>query len=158
MAIMLFFLTILTLNYFYLNHLNQVVLDNSFYLSEYDAQLAEIADLNEEVQRKENLLQSSGLLNKNFLSFYLMEIANSVSKEIIFDEIVLRPLKDEIKPRKKIAFEEHLLLVNGRAKTSHILSRWIEKIEQYEWLSKVDILSYDYVHNEGVFELEIIVL
>ncbi|NOQ74887.1 MAG: hypothetical protein GQ574_22930 [Crocinitomix sp.] len=157
MGMMVFFLLLLLANHLYLGHLNQVVLDNSVYLMAYDEQLTLIADLEDEKGRKEKLLQSSGLLNKNFLSFYLMEIANSVPSEISFDEIVLRPLKEEIKQRKKIAFEEHLVMVNGRAQTSHILSQWIEEIEQKEWLSKVDILSYDYEKNEGVFELEMIV-
>jgi len=157
MGMLFFFLVLLFTNYMYLGHLNQVVMDNEVYLSEYNEQLANIADLEDEKNRKEKLLQSSGLLNKNFLSFYLMEIANSVPNEIIFDEIVLRPLKEEIKQRKKIAFEEHLVLVNGRAETSHELSKWIEKMEEKEWLSKVDILRYEYLKNEGVFELEMIV-
>lgn len=157
MGMMLFFLLLLFANHLYLGHLNQVVVDNSVYLMEYDEQLTLIADLEDEKKRKEKLLQSSGLLNKNFLSFYLMEIANSVPAEITFDEIVVRPLKEEIKQRKKIAFEEHLVFVNGRSKTSYILSQWIEDVEQKEWLSTVDILSYDYEKNEGVFELEMIV-
>jgi hypothetical protein len=157
MGMMFFFLLLLFANQLYLRHLNQEVIDNSVYLMEYDEQLTLIADLEDEKNRKEKLLQSSGLLNKNFLSFYLMEIANSVPAEITFDEIVLRPLKEEIKQRKKIAFEEHLVMVNGRSKTSHILSQWIEEVEQKEWLSKVDILSYDYEKNEGVFELEMLV-
>lgn len=157
MGMMVFFLLLLFSNHLYLGHLNQVVTDNSVYLMAYDEQLNLIADLEDEKRRKEKLLQSSGLLNKNFLSFYLMEIANSVPADITLDEIVLRPLKEEIKQRKKIAFEEHLVMVNGRSKTSHTLSKWIEAIEQKEWISKVDILSYDYEKNEGVFELEMIV-
>lgn len=158
MGIMFFFLFILFGNYIYVGHLNQVLTDNSVFLSEYDEQLALIADLEDEKGRKENLLQSSGLLNKRFLSFYLMELANSVPKSITFDEIVVRPLTDDIKKRQKIVFEEHLVWLNGRAENSHVLSRWIENLEEKEWISKVDILSYEYVKNEGVFELEIIVL
>lgn len=157
MGMMFFFLLILSANYFYLGHLNQVVADNAVFLMEYDEQLNQIADLEEEKDRKEKLLQSSGLLNKNFLSFYLMEIANSVPKDISFDEIIVRPLQEEIKDRKKIAFEEHLVLINGRARSSHVLSLWIEELEQADWLAKVDILRYDFVKNEGVFELEMMV-
>ncbi len=158
MGMMLFFLTILFANYLYVGHLNKATVENSVYLEEYNDQLTQISVLEEEKMRKEKLLQSSGLLNRNFLSFYLMEMANSVPKEITFDEVVLRPLKDEIKQRQKIAFEEHLLLVNGRSKTSHILSQWIKRVQQEEWLSNVEILDYAYQGNEGYFELEMIVL
>lgn len=157
MGMMFFFLAILFANHLYLGHLNQVSVDNAYLLDESSEQRALIADLEDEKGRKEKLLQSSGLLNKNFLSFYLMEISNSVPNKIIFDEIVLRPLKEEIKQRKKIAFEEHLVLVNGRSENSHVLSRWIEDLEEEEWLAQVDIISYDYEKNEGVFELEMIV-
>ncbi len=158
MGMLFFFLLILFGNHLYVGHLNQMMTDNTVFLFEYDDQLAEIADLEEEKVRKESLLQSSGLLNKRFLSFYLMELANSVPSSITFDEVVVRPLTDEIKQRQKIAFEEHLVWINGRAESSHVLSRWIEVLEEKEWLSKVDILSYEYIKNEGVFELELVVI
>ena len=154
---MLFFLCALFANYLYLGHLNEVSMENLVYLDAYNEQLTEIADLEDEKERKEKLLQSSGLLNRNFLSYYLMELSNSVPDQITFDGIVLRPLKEEIKERKKIAFDEHLLLVTGRSQTSHILSRWIENLEEEEWLDKVDILDYTYIRNEGYFELEMVV-
>lgn len=158
MGMMLFFLVALFANYLYLGHLNQVIVDNSIYLEEYQDQLGEISQLEDECNRKEKLLQSSGLLNRNFLSFYLMELGNSIPSEITFDEITIRPLKKEIKQRKKIEFKEHIILLNGRSTTSHILSNWIAEIEEFDWLTKVDILDYSYVKNEGVFELEMIVL
>lgn len=158
MGMMVFFLMILFGNHLYTGHLNQILIDNSVYLSVYDEQLASIADLQDEKNRKETLLQSSGLLNRRFLSFYMMELANTTPSTITFSEIIIRPLTDEIKLRQKIGFEEHLILINGQAESSHVLSRWIEKIESKEWLEKVDILSYEYVKNVGVFELELVVL
>jgi hypothetical protein len=158
MMMMIFFLVVLFGNYLFTGHLNQVLVDNSIYLSEYDEQLAVNADLVEEINRKEALLHSSGLLNRRFLSFYLMELANSTPQSIKFNEIIVKPLSDEIKKRKKIAFEENLILVNGEAENSHVLSRWIEKIEAKDWLDKVEIISYEYVKNAGFFKLELVVL
>ena len=158
MGMMLFFLALLFSNQLYLGHLHEKIAENDLYLEQYQEQLGEIAQLEDERNRKEKLLQSSGLLNRNFLSYYLMELGNSVPKDITFDNIVIRPLKNEIKQRKKIEFQEHIVLLNGKSRTSNILSKWIEEIEQFEWLEKVDILDYNYVKNEGVFELEMIVL
>ena len=158
MGMMLFFLLVLFGNHLYLGHLNETFAINQVYLDANNDMINLIAKLEDEKGRKEKLLQSSGLLSRNFLSYYLMELGNSVPGEINFDNIVVRPLQEEIKPRHKIAFEEHLIQVSGRSKTSHVLSRWIERIEASEWLEKVDILSYEYENNDGVFELEMIVL
>lgn len=158
MIMMVFFLVALFSNFVYLGQLNQQIMEEESYLAEFQDQLGEITRLEDERNRKERLLKSSGLLNRNFLSFYLMELGNSIPKEIVFDEIIIRPLKKEIKQRRKIEFREHLILLNGRSKTSNILSNWIEEIEEFEWLTKVDILDYSYLKNEGVFELEMIVL
>ncbi len=157
-AVMLFFLVLLFSNYVYVGFLNQQVTENSIFLAEYDETLTQIVDLEEEKDRKEKLLQSSGLLNKNFLSYYLMELGNSIPSTISFDQIIVRPLTDEIKQRKKIAFEEHLILLNGRTTSSHVLSRWIQELEEKPWLEKVDILGYEYANSQGIFELEMVVL
>ncbi len=158
MAMLIFFLVLLFGNYVYLGQLNQTIVDNATYLDDYQEQLGEISTLEDEKNRKERLLQSSGLLNRNFLSYYLMEIGNSVPAAISLDNINVRPISGEIKKRKKIDFQEHKLFVSGRSSTSQILSNWIAEIEDYEWLTKVEILNYAYTKNEGVFELEMIVL
>lgn len=157
MGMMVFFLLLLTVNYFYLGSLYAEINQNQIFLDENSEQSSKITILKEEKIRKEKLLRSSGLLNKHFLSYYLMELGNSVPKEIVFEQINVRPLVDEIKPRHKLEFDDRLVRVYGRAHTSHDLSRWIERLEEEDWLTKVDILSYEYVKGEGLFELELIV-
>lgn len=155
MGMMIFFLLLLTTNYFYLDFLNGKIESNYVELAEYEEQLADLSTLEEEKDRKENLLRSSGLLNKRFLSFYLMELADNVPTAISFEKIVVRPLVNEIKKKQRIEFYEHMITINGRAKTSDILSRWIDQLKKEEWLTKVDILDYTYSKNVGNFELEI---
>lgn len=155
MGMMIFFLSILTANYFYLDYLNNQIVENYGELIEFEDQLAQLSLLEDERGRKEKLLQSSGLLNRNFLSFYLMKLSNSVPKNITFDEIVVRPLEDEIKKRQKIEFADHLILVSGQSKTSDVLSKWIDELKEEKWLAKVDIIDYTYIKNIGNFELEI---
>ena len=87
-----------------------------------------------------------------------MELSESVPKDISFETITVRPLVNEIKKKQKVEFYDHLILVTGRAKTDAVLSRWIEELKKEEWLSKVDILEYNYSKNVGNFELEILVL
>jgi len=155
MGMMFLFLILLTSNYFYLGSLNKKIEENYGELMQFEEQLAELSTLEEEKDRKENLLRSSGLLNKQFLSFYMMELSNSVPSGITFETITLRPLVNEIKGKQKIEIYDHMLTVSGRSKTSAVLSKWIEKLKQEEWLSTIDILDYNYEKNVGKFELEI---
>lgn len=157
MITMIFFFTVLAANYVYLGYLNRQIESNFVMLSEFEDQLALLSTLEEEQDRKENLLRSSGLLNKQFLSFYLMELAHSVPDEITFEALTVRPLISEIKKKQKIEFYDHLIQVSGRSKTSDLLSRWIEQLKTEEWLAKVDIVDYTYLKNAGNFKLEIVV-
>ena len=155
MFTMVFFLALLAANYFYLGHLNDKIENNFVILAEFEEQLGELSLLQEEKERKENLLRSSGLLSTRFLSFYLAELSNSVPADISFETVTVRPLMNEIKKKQKIEFYDHLVQVTGYSKTSDILSRWIEELKKEEWLSKVDILDYTYEKSVGNFELEI---
>lgn len=155
-AMISFFAILLCGNYLYLNNLNSKIEENYAELSLHEGQLAQIAQLKDEQQRKESLLKTSGLLNRNFLSYYLMELGNTVPRDITFDEIQVRPLLDEIKDKHKIEFMERLIVLSGRSKTSHILQKWIETLEAKEWVASVEIMNYTYTKNRGNFELQIL--
>ena len=151
-----FFFLVLLGNYFYLEYINSKIEANYTILGEFEDQLAELSTLEDEQSRKEKLLSGSGLLSKKFLSFYLMELSNTVPKDVLLDRVQLRPLMDEIKKRHKIEFQDQLLLVAGKSKSSETLSSWIEELKEKEWLSSVDILDYTYKKNAGNFELELV--
>ncbi|MCG8577749.1 MAG: hypothetical protein MI810_22905 [Flavobacteriales bacterium] len=155
-GMLIFFLAILSGNYLYLQSLNEQIVDNSLELSNHESQLAQLGKLKEEKERKENLLRSSGLLNKSFLSFYLMELGNSAPSGITFDEIQIRPLLAEIKDKHKIEFMEKLIMLNGKSKSSQVLQKWIEVLEAREWVENVEIVHYTYTKNLGNFELQIL--
>lgn len=152
-----FFLFILAGNYFYLNYLNAKIESNSLDLLAHEDQLAELSFLSDEKDRKEKLLSSSGLLNKKFLSYYLMEISNTVPKDIVLNSMVISPLVKEMKKKHKIEFQNEFIYVTGQSKSSDMLSRWIDDLKENEWLSSVDILDYSYAKGVGNFELEILV-
>lgn len=156
MGMMLFFLILLSVNYFYLGHLNNKIENNFVTLSEYEDQLSKLSLLEEEQSRKENLLRTSGLLGKTFLSFYLSDIAQSVPDEILLQSLQVRPLKTELKKKQKIEFNEQQVLISGQSPTSDLLSRWIDVLKEKEWLAKVDILDYTYEKNIGNFKIEIL--
>ena len=153
-----FFFAAILANYLYLGSLNNKIEMNYAELAEFEDQLGRLSFLEEEVERKQNLLNSSGLLNRKFLSFYLMEISNSVPSNVKLTNLTVRPLEKELKKRHKIEFLNQTIWITGEAKSSDLLSSWIDDLKEYEWLNKVDILDYSYVKNVGEFELELQIL
>jgi len=157
-AMVIFFFVILVGNYLYLNHLNSKIEHNYGELAGFEDQLGEITFLQEEADRKQKLLNSSGLLNRKFLSYYLMEISNTVPDDIALSMMSVRPVENEIKKRHKIEFLSQTIWIRGESKSSDLLSRWIDDLTENEWINKVDILDYSYVKNVGEFELELMIL
>lgn len=157
-SLMVVFLLVISANYMYLGQLNQEISLNYIRLSEFEEQLTRLAELEEEKDRKEKLLRTSGLLNHHFLSFYLAELGNHLPYNLRFDEFVVRPLIDDIKNKHKVEFQDQLIRIKGRSENSQVLSEWIEKIKQDDWILSVEILNYSYEKDEGNFELEIVVI
>lgn len=151
----LFFIVILLGNMIYLNKLNKTIQTNSQELALSEQTLKRVGTLLEEESRKTKMLRSSGLMNKQFLAFFLKELSNSTPNEISFDRISIRPFTNEIKNNFKIEINENIIYVLGKTPTSNILSEWINQIKQKEWIGKIDILNYVYNKGIGEFELKI---
>lgn len=154
-AILIFFLVILIGNMIYLNHLNKIINENYAKLSTSEMALKQIGVLKEEKLRKEKMLNLSGVLNKQFLSFYLMEISNSAPNNISLSEISIRPVYSEVKQHLKIEIENNNIYILGETPSSNLLSQWIKRLEKKEWVNKIDILNYYFTKGKGEFELKI---
>lgn len=154
---LVFFLVLLLGNYLYLGHLNKTVQSNAFLLAEYTEDFAKINELEEEKTRKEILLRTSGVLTKKYISFYLVEIAKSVPKEVVFNQLTVKPVKKEIKDKHKIEIDNQLILVNGISKSSSHLSDWISDLKKIDWINKVEIVDYEYAGGNGEFAIRIVI-
>ena len=89
------------------------------------------------------------------MSYYLIELSNSVPREISFTRVSVRPYLNEIKKNFKIEIDDNVIYVIGESVSSNLLSEWINKIERKDWIGKIDILSYVYSKGRGEFELKI---
>ena len=154
-AMLLFFLSILMGNMIYLNVLNKKISNNYSILAASEQNLSLVTVLTEEKNRKEKILNSSGLLSKQFLTFYLKEITNSVPSKISFNNIELKPITNEIRNNFKIEIDEKNIYIEGVTVSSNLLSKWIKKLEEKEWTGKIDIINYYFSKGIGEFELKI---
>jgi Tfp pilus assembly protein PilN len=141
-GVLTFFLLSLSANYFYVNHLNQIAAEKEVELSSYGQQLSLIDRLNQEKNRKIQLFESSGLQSNEFISFYLDELGKSVPSTITLTILETFPLKEGLKPRKKVEIDRETIAVSGLCNTSKTLDDWMEKMERFSWIKSVELINY----------------
>lgn len=141
-GVLAFFLISLTANYFYVNHLNQIAAEKEVELSSYGQQLSLIDRLNQEKNRKIQLFESSGLQSNEFISFYLDELGKSVPSTITLTVLETFPLKEGLKPRKKVEIDRETIAISGLCNTSKTLDDWMEKMERFSWIKSVELINY----------------
>jgi hypothetical protein len=142
LSILSFFLITLTINYFLVNHLNQVAADYEQEIAAYQDNFAVIDRTKQEKQRKLVLFQNSGMQSGNLLSYYADEIGGTVPKDIQFTEMELFPLVQQLKPKHKVETDNSKIIIHGITLNSKILDDWMEDLEKKEWIKSVEVINY----------------
>jgi hypothetical protein len=142
LSILGFFLVTLTINYFLVNHLNQVAADYEQEIAGYQENFAIIDRTKQEKQRKMILFQNSGMQSGNLLSFYADEIGMTVPKDIQFTEMELFPLAQQLKPKHKVETDNSRIIIHGITINSKVLDDWMEDLEKKEWIHSVEVMNY----------------
>ncbi|WP_430405608.1 hypothetical protein [Fluviicola sp.] len=142
LGILSFFLVTLTINYFVVNHLNQVAADYEQEIAGYQENFAIIDRTKQEKQRKLVLFQNSGMQSGNLLSYYADEVGVTVPKEIQFTEMELFPLAQQLKPKHKVETDNSKIIIHGITINSKVLDDWMEDLERKEWVQSVEVINY----------------
>lgn len=142
LSILSFFLITLTINYFVVNHLNQVAADYEQEIAGYQENFAIIDRTKQEKQRKLILFQNSGMQSGNLLSYYADEVGVTVPKDIQFTEMELFPLAQQLKPKHKVETDNSKIIIHGITINSKVLDDWMEDLERKEWVQSVEVINY----------------
>lgn len=142
LSILSFFLVALTINYFLVNHLNQVAADYEQEIAGYQENFAIIDRTKQEKQRKLILFQNSGMQSGNLLSYYADEVGVTVPKDIQFTEMELFPLVQQLKPKHKVETDNSKIIIKGITINSKVLDDWMEDLEKKEWVQSVEVINY----------------
>ena len=100
-----------------------------------------IAELVDEVDKKERLVTNFSLTSSK-ASWYVDQIGISIPATIVLSEIRYQPLVKSIKIEKEITFQEHSIIIKGKSGNSKIFSKWVSELEQQQWIEKVTIQEY----------------
>lgn len=151
---LILFFTSLLLSYFliqfYLSKNAELSVENLYSNKSYQ----EIISLETQMKEKEELINKSGFLSKQFLSFYSFEIINSLPSSMSLDELNINPLKKDIKENKSIEFIQYQINLKGITKDEYEFNNWIKESRDKKWLKRIEIKSIKTdKKNNTMFEL-----
>lgn len=149
------FLILLVSNYFYLESINSKVVEKNSLLQEYSSAVQEVSVLRKEKKRKRLVLNSSGILNSHYLSFYVNDIVKSIPPDTKLSSINVFPV-ESVKESKKLIFSDRVIIVEGTTKSSTYVNTWINKISKLDWIQKVELVDYSTNYeNVGEFNIQL---
>jgi hypothetical protein len=138
----LLILAVLLINFYFFNHyFNQVnELRQISQINESTKQ--QIVALDESVTKKQkmvnDLLKSSG----SKTSYFVNVIMHSLPETLLISEFNYQPLIKRVKTDKPIELNEDTIMMSGSSSDSNLFSKWINQLEQFPWIRKIEILNY----------------
>ena len=142
-----FFLIALVGNYFYQGHINEknAVLEDEIMI--FSDNLTKIDLLDQEINRKTQLIQTSGILKHQYISYYLDQIGNSIPGSISLTEVKTFPVTNKLKQKIKPEIDQKSIYISGITQKSSSIDEWIEKLNTQDWVAKTEILNFE--RNDG---------
>ncbi|WP_025667038.1 PilN domain-containing protein [Aquimarina megaterium] len=154
----IFFLSALLISYLLLNYYNDKYVSYESQLYNLNDTYNQVKKLENEKENKTKILQESGILNQNFLSFYMYRIVNSIPDNVGLNSLKVNPTQKKIKNFEKIIFETNTIIINGNSSSSMPINSWVKELKKENWISKIEILDFSKSRNKkSEFTLKIIV-
>ncbi len=152
-----FFFVLLMTNYLFFNKYNKKMNNINFRYNQNLEMIKKLDTLKSEYNLKEQYFVSSGFLDASEQSFFADRIANTVPPKIQLSSININPLDGKFKNDKPLNFLMGKIKISGTVTQSIILTNWVKKLKNLDWIKQVTIV--DYIHesmeNPAIFELEI---
>lgn len=143
-------------NYFYGNYLNAQTVHKEEQLTLYNSNLSILDQLSQEEMRKQQLVQNSGSISKNYIAYYLDELGVSVPKDIRLGEMNVFPLTENLKEKRKVEIDQSKIQISGWTSSNVVLDDWIETINREEWVKSVELINYQKINDkDALFNLTI---
>src|SRR5690606_34748223 len=113
------------------------------------ANKSKIMELTKIVKDKEKLIDDVISSSSSEVSYFLDALTYELPEAILLSMVDYQPLGKQIKENKEIQIRENELIVSGISADSKVFSSWIETLETYNWIEKVEITAYDYSQKEA---------
>lgn len=101
-----------------------------------------ILKLDEAVSKKQKMVDNLLKSNGSKSSFYSHTIIHGLPNSILLSEFNFQPLSKRIKTDKIIELYENTISISGTSNDSELFSIWLNKVEQEDWVEKINIIDY----------------
>lgn len=139
---LLFFLTILFINFFIFNHYFKKVSELRQTSQVNETSKQQLISLKENVDKKEKFINDILKSESSKSSFYTNAIMVGLPESISISEFNFQPLTKRIKAEKPIEYEPNTMLLKGVSTIKNEISRWISELEGLDWVEKIVITDY----------------
>ena len=99
--------------------------------------------LSEELKEKIDILNATGMVSENYFVYYVDEIVSTVPTQVKLTDLVINPLKEEIKERKKVEFVSKNIFVKGLSTSDSSFNNWITMLKTKTWIKTLKVKSVD---------------
>ncbi len=128
-------------------------------LGVYQGKYEQINQLLNDYQKKKDLIENAGVLNKNKLSEYADKIAMTIPDEVSLSEFYFNPKVDTDESEDSlVTFENKHLVLKGNCNKSSIINEWVNVLKMQKFIKGVALEKFSY-NNEGIlpnFEIRLI--
>jgi hypothetical protein len=128
--------------YFYINYLNTEIANLEVDLTLTNDTVSLLEKLKQEKNRKELLVSNSGVQQKEFLSYFLDKIGETVPKAISLQVLEVFPLSETLKEKRRVELQQHIIEIEGTSPESETLDDWMERMNRFEWVRSVELINY----------------
>ncbi|MCX2679355.1 hypothetical protein OOZ15_05315 [Galbibacter sp. EGI 63066] len=108
-----------------------------------------ILELDKTVKAKEKMINDMISSSSSKVSLYLNDIVNSLPSSVLLNKLIYQPIEKQIRPDKEILMQKKHINIEGLSSDSKTFSKWVEKLEDHEWIDNVEITSYEYSKNKA---------
>jgi|GEM_PF-3323088 len=143
-----FFVGILLTNFLVFDHYRTEIGRLQADLETNTAQEERMLELQALVQGKKERVETLKAVPNSKSTLYMDQIAHSLPDPIVLDRMNYCPLDKPVRESKPILLQENTLLVSGMSKDVTAFSKWLEQLEQWNWISKVETLDYDFISKD----------
>ncbi len=148
---------VLLVNFFLFDHYGKQTNKLNIELSSFDKLLSKHDLLKEELNSKQEIVNSLGLEQKLKFSFIADQIGSSVVNQITLSELSVYPIKSN--RNKELEFIKDKVLITGKVKSADELNKWVNVVREFHWINNLTITDFAFVDkdNSAKFEIELII-
>lgn len=149
-------LFLLLLSYGLLSYFNTQIVAEEEKLFLFNDNYTQLKAMETEVENQRYLINTLGILNSNFKSYYLNEINKTLPAAIVLNELRLNPLQKKIKQGEALQMVSNSIVITGASKNGYYLNQWLKELKATTWAYKIEIVDFaELKDNTASFTLKI---